>query len=122
MAEIAGLVLGAIPVALLVLDYYANTLGEFHNDRIVIGTLQASLALQQRRLKNTLERIGLDNPSNAELEECLKRQFPDSADDLFFIIRKIDASISDLLANLRVDRRGKVRISKPEMAPSDEHI
>jgi len=103
--EVAGLVLGAIPIVIWALENYAKPFRDSDNERIVIGTLRTGLLFQQERLKRTYERIGLDKPSDKELEDRLNELFPQMAEHLLLTIREMDRLVSAVLTDLKVDKQ-----------------
>jgi hypothetical protein len=109
MAEVAGLVLGGIPIAIWALEKYAEPLEAFHNYRTSIETLHTNLTLQNRQLQITLANIGLGGePSIEELQECFKTKFPSISNELLFTVQRMDRITAALLKDLKVDGKGKV--------------
>jgi hypothetical protein len=109
MAEVAGLVLGGIPIAIWALEKYAEPFNAFHYYRNSIETLRTNLILQNRQLQTTLSNIGLGNkPSINELRECFEAQFPQISRELMFIVQHMDQVTAGLLKNLDIDVDGKV--------------
>jgi hypothetical protein len=110
MAEVAGLVLGAIPIAIWALEKYAEPFDAFRHYRISIETFRTSLILQNRHLQTTLSTIGLGiKPSIDELRECFETKFPDISRELMFIIQRMDEVMAGLLKNLDININGKVK-------------
>ncbi|RSL56990.1 hypothetical protein CEP54_008524 [Fusarium duplospermum] len=109
MAEVAGLVLGAIPIAIWALEKYAEPFETHQNYYISIQTLRADLTMQKSQLEITLRNIGLENPSVDELQECLSAKFPSIHQDLVVIIKAMDERASKLLGDLDIDCNGKPR-------------
>ncbi|RYP55837.1 hypothetical protein DL771_012304 [Monosporascus sp. 5C6A] len=107
MAEVAGLVLGGIPIAIWALEKYAEPFEVYRKYHIEISTLRADLALQKRQLQLTLSNVGLDQPSTDELKECFNTKFPDIARDLTVILQRMDEITGELLKNLNIDIDGK---------------
>jgi hypothetical protein len=108
MAEVAGLVLGGIPIAIWALEKYAEPFEAHRNYHITIQTLRADLTMQRNQLEITLRNIGLENPSTAELQECLRSKFPSIHQDIVTIIKAMDERASKLLEDLDIDINGKV--------------
>ncbi|KAK4207499.1 hypothetical protein QBC37DRAFT_93067 [Rhypophila decipiens] len=103
MAEVAGLVLGGIPLAIWVLEKYAEPFEAFHRYHTSITTFKTDLILQNRQLHTTLSNIGLDNhPSIQELQQCFSTKFPTICDALLFIVQRMDETTSELLKSLEV--------------------
>ncbi|KAI8691968.1 hypothetical protein NCS56_00191100 [Fusarium sp. Ph1] len=107
MAEVAGLVLGGIPIAIWALEKYAEPFEAHQNYYIAIQTLHADLKMQKSQLEITLRNIGLESPSVAELQECLGAKFPSIHQDLVTIIKAMDERTSKLLGDLDIDIDGK---------------
>lgn len=110
MAEVAGLVLGGIPIAIWALEKYAEPFETHQNYYVAIQTLRADLTMQKSQLEITLRNIGLENPSVDELQECLGAKFPGIHQDLIVIIKAMDERTSKLLRDLDIDINGKVSI------------
>ncbi|KAF4336912.1 hypothetical protein FBEOM_9211 [Fusarium beomiforme] len=108
MAEVAGLVLGGIPIAVWALEKYAEPIDTLHHYHTAIETLRADLVLQKRQLETTLNSVGLKEPSGAELRECLEAKFPSIHKELITIIDRMDNITSKLLKDLDIDINGKV--------------
>ncbi|KAH7234152.1 hypothetical protein B0J15DRAFT_539082 [Fusarium solani] len=109
MAEVAGLVLGGIPIAIWALEKYAEPFETHQNYYVAIQTLRADLTMQKSQLEITLRNIGLENPSVDELQECLSAKFPGIHQDLVVIIKAMDERTSKLLRDLEIDFNGKPR-------------
>lgn len=109
MAEIAGLVVGGIPLALWVLDKYAEPYETFHRYRAAIEDLQTDLNLQRHLLSRTLSNIGLsDDASDEDIRECFETKFPSISRDLMSIMERMGGATADLLKTLDVDATAKV--------------
>jgi hypothetical protein len=111
MAEAAGLVLGAIPLVFLALDKYQDCL-EFgrsyarYTDTLM--SIRDEVSLQQMQFHGTMEIMGLYKPTYMELEDCLRNRFPDNHTTFMRYIRKMAATINQLMAKLEVDTYGNV--------------
>ncbi|KAK7397939.1 hypothetical protein QQX98_012693 [Neonectria punicea] len=104
MAEVAGLVLGGIPLAIWALEKYAEPYEEFTNYRNSIDTFRANLTLQNWQLQATLSNIGLDNePSIKELRECFETKFPSISRELMHVVQHMDEVTARLMENLDID-------------------
>jgi hypothetical protein len=109
MAEVTGLVLGGIPLAIWALEKYAEPLEAFHKYRISIETFRTDLILQNRQLQTTFCNIGLGKePSSEELRECFDTKFPGISRELLSIIQRMDRAITSLMKNLDIDVNEKV--------------
>jgi len=111
MAEATGLVLGAIPLIFLALDKYQDCL-EFgrsyakYTDTLV--SIRDEVSLQQLLFLDTMESMGLHNPTYMELEDCLRDRFPENQTTFMRYIRRMATTIDQLMAKLEVDTRGEV--------------
>lgn len=104
MAEVAGLVLGGIPLAIWALEKYAEPYEAFHNYRMSIETFRTNLILQNRQLQTTLSNIGLGiKPSNEELRVCFETKFSSISRELIFIINRMDDVTVGLMKNLDIE-------------------
>lgn len=103
MTELAGLVLGAIPIGIWALEKYQEPYEAYTNYHNTINTLKVNLRIQKMHLDTTLESIGLQDPTPQELQDCLVSKFPDSHSELLFIIRQMDNLTATLMENLMVD-------------------
>lgn len=109
MAEVAGLVLGGIPLVILALEKYAEPFATYHRYRISIEDFRSDLIIQKRQLHTTISGIGLGSDATWEdLRECLERQFPDVAEELLSIFRRMNGLTAKLLKDLDVDVKGRV--------------
>ncbi|OIW26836.1 hypothetical protein CONLIGDRAFT_717050 [Coniochaeta ligniaria NRRL 30616] len=103
MAEVAGLVLGGIPIAIWALEKYDEALDTFSNYHVVIRTLRTNLVLQQLQLQATFASMGLDRPTKDELKAHLESKFGHNAHHLLFVVQRMEDITSALLLNLEVD-------------------
>lgn len=110
MAEVAGLVLGGIPIVIWALEKYAEPFEVFHHYRISIETFRTHLVLQNHQLRTTLSNIGLGNePKPEELRECFNTKFPDISRELMFTVQRMDDIAAGLMKSLDVDVDNKVK-------------
>ena len=110
MAEIAGLVVGGIPLAIWVLERYSEPYEAYTKYHTSIETLREGLILQRKYLQTTLFNIGLpEDPSIDELRENFKTKFPDISQQLMSIIHRMDNVTAELLRTLDVDIHGRAR-------------
>ncbi|TLD21406.1 hypothetical protein PspLS_09223 [Pyricularia sp. CBS 133598] len=119
--EVAGLVLGALPVALSVMDSYKRCLKtrkrfNFYEDDIL--NFRAELAIQQTQLELTLREMELVNPTKAQLRERIFAWYPDRAEHFIRYIEQMERLLSDMMSKLDVDLNGKPRWTQepPERA------
>lgn len=109
MAEVAGLVLGSLPIAIWALGKYAEPLEAYSHYRTSIETFRTNLILQNRQLQTTLSSIGLGNePSSEELRECFDSKFPDISHELVFLVERMDETATKLMKSLDINVYRKV--------------
>ncbi|OQE89857.1 hypothetical protein PENNAL_c0013G12049 [Penicillium nalgiovense] len=109
MAEVAGLVLGGIPLAIWALEKYMEPLEAFQKYRTSIETFRTDLILQNRQLQTTFCNIGLGNePTSEELRECFDAKFSSISRELMSIVHRMDDVTAGLMKNLDIDVNGKV--------------
>lgn len=111
MADIAGLVLGGLPIALYCLDNYRRCLDSVTDWRRYEDTLKPirnNVFLQQEQLNATLRTLGLHDPSPGDLQDCLRVNFPDRYDKFLSILERMGEIIQEMMDKLDVDAQGKV--------------
>jgi hypothetical protein len=108
MAEVAGLVLGAIPIAIWAFEKYQEPFIAYTKYDNAINTLKNNLQIQKTILDDTLGRMGPEDPTPEELSDCFVRRFPDRDEQLLFIVRQMDSLAAELMEGLMVDVNGKV--------------
>ena len=108
MAEVAGVVLGGIPIALKALEKYHKSVKDYSNYDITLSTLRDNIFLQQQQLRATMSLIGHDRPDFDEVQEYLKEKFPDQQREFLSIIQRMNKITKNLLEELKVDMDGKV--------------
>jgi hypothetical protein len=108
MAELAGVVLGGIPIVLWALKEYHDPVKSYRKYDMTLSTLRDNIFVQQQQLRSTFGLIGLGQPSVDELRECLEEKYPSQQKEFLSIIRRMDKIINDLLHKLDVDMNGKV--------------
>ena len=109
MAEVAGLVLGGIPLVIWALERYMEPLEAFHRYRTSIETFRTDLILQNRQLQTTFRNIGLGSePTSEELRECFDAKFSSISRELMSIVQRMDDVTARLMKNLDIDVNGEV--------------
>ncbi len=108
MAEVAGVVLGGIPVVLLALEKYHDPVKSYWKYDTTLSTLRTNIFVQQQQLRITLSLIGLEDASIDEVRECLKEKYPLQQQEFLSILQGMDNIITSLLHKLEVDISGKV--------------
>ena len=101
--EVAGVALGAIPIAIWALEKYQEPLTAYCDYDMTIRMLKADLEVQKQLLDQTLEGIGLHDTSREEAKERLKVKFPRLHEDLLVIISHMNDLTFKLLKKLKVD-------------------
>ena len=109
MTEVAGLVLGGIPLVLRALDKYRDPVKDYLRYDSTLATLRDNIFIQQQQLNITLGNIGLYQPGLEELEDHLQSKYPGKQTEFMSIIGHMDRIIKKLMDNLDIDANGKVR-------------
>jgi hypothetical protein len=108
MAELAGVVLGGIPIVLWALKEYHDPVKSYRKYDMTLSTLRNNIFVQQQQLRSTVSLIGLGKPSIDELRECLEEKYPYQQEEFLSIIGHMDKIINDLLYKLEIGMNGKV--------------
>lgn len=111
MAEIAGLVLGGIPLIFLALDKYQECLEQGrnyckYNDMLL--DIRTEVFVQQKQFYNTIELLGLYEPTYNELDQYLQVHFPEEYMQFARYIKKMDTTVKQLMEKLEIDVQDKV--------------
>ncbi|KAK8136615.1 hypothetical protein PG984_004555 [Apiospora sp. TS-2023a] len=119
--EVAGLVLGGLPIALLVMDNYHRCLQvtkDYWRYKSTIKLLRSHIFVQHEQLQITLRSIGLTSPNSFRLEEFIRHKYPDKHEAFVDIILHMDGMFKRLMNDLDVDINGKPRWTEepPERA------
>ncbi|KAI1178528.1 hypothetical protein F4777DRAFT_100586 [Nemania sp. FL0916] len=113
--EVAGLVLGGIPILLYALDNYKRCLEpgkHYWEYQSTLSTIRSHMFIQQEQLDMTLRGIGLEKPTRAELEEHLSRRYSKSECASFLqITDHMEAAVRKIMNKLDIDVEGKPRWS-----------
>ncbi|KAF1924971.1 uncharacterized protein M421DRAFT_424197 [Didymella exigua CBS 183.55] len=112
--EVAGVVLGAMPIVLYALDNYKRALGpakRFWSWEDTIQEIIDNVMLHQEHLNTTLRNMGLQNPNMAQIEAVLQVHRPDKCHYFMSILRNMDGQMNELLDRLEVDLDGQPRWS-----------
>ncbi|KAI1497399.1 hypothetical protein F5X99DRAFT_24443 [Biscogniauxia marginata] len=110
--EVAGVVLGGIPIALYVLDNYKRCLDparDYWRYKSTITTIRMNVFIQQEQLNIALRSIGLTKPSLQELQEHLRDLYPQKSEFLS-IIDRMEEVVAKLIEKLDVESTGKASI------------
>lgn len=109
--EVAGVVLGGIPLVLYALDNYHrawNPAKDILQWGSTISTIQMNIFLQKQQLDTTLSNLGLHDPTRIELEERLRQHYPDKFEMFMQIIDAMEDNVANLMEMLDIDAKGKV--------------
>lgn len=109
--EVAGLVLGALPVAMMAVDSYYDAvklIGEYKNYEQTLRQIRRNIFIQEQQLQATLKGIGLVKPTIQEVQQRLSEVRPDSYHQFIDILEHMDSISSRLLDKLDIDSSGKV--------------
>jgi hypothetical protein len=112
--EVAGIVLGGIPVVLYALDNYHRCLQpakDYWKYDSTLKTIRMNIFIQQEQLQLSLRNIGLERPTQQELQEHLLQLYPlAKCKEFLNIIVRMEEAVQRLTDNLDVDSQGKVRL------------
>ncbi|KAJ3578720.1 hypothetical protein NPX13_g1841 [Xylaria arbuscula] len=108
--EVAGLVLGALPVAMMAVDSYFDAvklIGEYKDYEQTLKRIRRNIFIQEQQLQTTLEGIGLVKPTIQEVQERLREVRPDCYHQFIEILEHMGCITSSLLDKLDIDSSGK---------------
>ncbi|ORY08200.1 hypothetical protein BCR34DRAFT_13749 [Clohesyomyces aquaticus] len=114
--EIAGVVLGAVPVILYALDNYERAWDpakDFWNWGETIGMIRDQIFLQKQQLDTTLKILGLQNPTMEEIEAALLISHPNQVHQFMDIIRRMDNVMNEVAKDLCPDSQGPMQFADP---------
>ncbi|KAI0976563.1 hypothetical protein F4678DRAFT_413761 [Xylaria arbuscula] len=115
--EVAGLVLGALPVALMAVESYrkgVELVGSYRDYQQTLQEIRRNIFIQEYQLQATLSGIGLVNPTFQEVQQRLREAKPDCYHQFTDILKRMDSITSRLLDKLEVDSHGKPKWTKTE--------
>ncbi|KAI0188964.1 hypothetical protein EV127DRAFT_470925 [Xylaria flabelliformis] len=111
--EVAGLVLGGIPLLLYAFDNYKRCLEPGKNYwryRSTLSTIRSHMFVQQEQLDVTLRNLGLVKPTRVELEQHLNQLYSKSkCTEFIAIIDDMEATVCKTMDKLDIDIKGKPR-------------
>ncbi|KAL1895592.1 hypothetical protein Sste5346_005061 [Sporothrix stenoceras] len=108
MAEVAGLVLGGIPLVISAVELIAEPLESYKDYHMNVLIFHSCLKIQKQKLEVTLSNIGLDRPTKDELRECINTKFPTIADEILYIYECIEKEMVKLMRKLGIDPHTKI--------------
>ncbi|KAI1182767.1 hypothetical protein F5B17DRAFT_170400 [Nemania serpens] len=111
--EVAGLVLGGIPILLYAFDNYKRCLEpgkHYWEYQSTLSRIRSHMFVQQEQLDMTLRDIGLVKPTRGELEQHLSRRYSKSECAYFLeIIDHMETAVRKTMDKLDIDMEGKPR-------------
>jgi len=111
MAEIAGLVLGGIPLIFLALEKYQQCLESgknFYKYNATLLEIRDEIFVQQKQFSKTMELLGLYRPTYTELNKYLQDHFPEDNIQFARYIQRMELTIKHLMDKLEIDILNKV--------------
>ncbi|KAI1109199.1 hypothetical protein F5Y14DRAFT_433390 [Nemania sp. NC0429] len=111
--EVAGLVLGGIPILLYAFDNYKRCLApgkHYWEYQSTLSTIRSHMFVQQEQLDMTLRDIGLVKPTRDELEQHLSKRYSKSECAHFLeIVDHMERAVRKTMDKLDIDMEGKPR-------------
>jgi hypothetical protein len=111
--EVAGIVLGAVPIILSALDSYKSAYSsakKFSKWYDTIQGIRNNIFIQKRQLDATLKELGLQDPTMKDVRAALESNWPDHCERFMQIIQDMDDLMNKVMENLDVDAKGQVRL------------
>ncbi|KAI8947428.1 hypothetical protein F4801DRAFT_560650 [Xylaria longipes] len=105
--EVAGLVLGALPIAILAVEKYLKPIESYKNYSQTLKEIRRNLFVQEQQLQVTLEGIGLLKPTLPEVQQKLREVNPECSAQFIDILEHMDNMTSRLMDKLEIDSDGK---------------
>jgi len=117
--EVPAFVFGVLPVALYALDNYHRCLGpikDYWKYKSTLRLIRSHIFLQQAQLDATMDRLGLTEPTEAQLRARLREGYPEKCEDFMYILERMGKVLEGMMRDLDVDMTqylegGKVRES-----------
>ncbi|KAH7149896.1 hypothetical protein B0J13DRAFT_549043 [Dactylonectria estremocensis] len=111
--EVAGVVLGGIPLLLYALDNYKRCLEpgkDYWRYASTLCAIRSHVFVQQEQLDVTLRNIGLVKPTRTELEQHLRELYPKSkCSEFLSIVDNMEKTVGHMMEKLDIDADGKPR-------------
>ncbi|ETS85803.1 hypothetical protein PFICI_03828 [Pestalotiopsis fici W106-1] len=108
--EVAGLVLGALPLILSAIESYdtvAQLSKNYWHYESILHDIRLQVFAQDEQLRRTLKLINLVDPTQQNLEMQLRRRFPEKHENYLDIIRQMDKIAAQMMKKMELDSRGK---------------
>ncbi len=109
--EVAGLVLGALPIAISAVENYLKGLqaiDHYKNYPQTLRGISRNIFIQQQQLRVTLDGIGLQDLTLHGVQQRLRIIKPDCADNFIEILNHMDNITARLMNKLDIDSNGKI--------------
>jgi len=119
--EVAGLVLGAVPLILYALDNYRRAwkpAEDFFHWEDVIPEIRRDIFLQKEQLSATLANLDLEDPTMDDVEKALQKQCPDKCEQFMDVLKRMDNLVNEVKRDLGLDEKGQVRYPQCSPRPS----
>ena len=108
--EVAGVLLGGVPLVLWALDNYMkawNPAKDYWRWGSTIATIRMNIFLQQQQLDVTFSNLGLPpNATKSEVESILQRQYPSKHAAFMEIIGEMERIVNQLMKSLDIANWG----------------
>ncbi|RYP54419.1 hypothetical protein DL768_000790 [Monosporascus sp. mg162] len=104
--EVAGVILGAIPIIVTALEKYQTALEggkDFWRYEVTLDTIKTHVSIQEAQLSVTLNNAGLQGLSVEEIEYQLRRRYPDRCDAFMKALGRMDQVVRKMMDNLQID-------------------
>src|SRR6186713_147679 len=104
--EVAGVVLGAVPLILYALEHYEriwDPVKQVWRWEETVQTVKNQIFIQKEQLDTTLKSLGLSNPTMADVEYALQIHHPRQCEHFMRIIRAMDNLINNISKGLYPD-------------------
>jgi hypothetical protein len=109
--EVAGVVLGAVPLILYALDNYERAWDPVKQTwrwKETVRTIRNQIFLQKEQLDTTLKTLGLADATMTDVEYALQIHHPLQCKHFMQIIHQMDSLINDISKSLFPDAEGPV--------------
>ncbi|KAI0023992.1 hypothetical protein F4780DRAFT_687084 [Xylariomycetidae sp. FL0641] len=116
--EVAGLVLGGLPLVLMAAEKGAKLANNVFRVSTV-QNLRLRVFTQQEQMNVTIANLGLVDPTPEELFECVRERYPAKYPHFLEIIKHMDKATTKLMSELEIKVHEKPRWTDdpPERAP-----
>ncbi|KAI0460433.1 hypothetical protein F5B21DRAFT_7760 [Xylaria acuta] len=105
--EVAGLVLGALPIAILAIEKHLKPFERYKKYPEILKEIRRNLFIQEQQLQVTLESIGLSKPTLQDVQQRLHEIKPDCSGRFIDVLEHMGKITSRLMDKLEIDSNGK---------------